>query len=183
MILKEPQVALARQGLNRCTMENIIKRNKLISNIFSLAIYILSIIFCVLTFNNNVKDLAFSGNFEVKLSTVCIVASFVFLMVNILIIVFGYFLKNKLMAVLPIIYFSLFILSFVLLGFFSTDSITNYTLYSLLQTCLMVSLAPVYGVIWVLGPFSLLLFAALLVSSIVILVKLIKQSPKNNKKR
>ncbi|MBE6798804.1 MAG: hypothetical protein E7525_03380 [Ruminococcaceae bacterium] len=122
-------------------------------------------------------------NVTVTVPTSVTVMSFIFFAVLIALAVLGHIFKNKVILLVSVSYQSLLVMSILMLVLFMQADIANATLYSVLQWVLTVLFAPVYGVIWQLGPLFFFIFVPLVIASAVFTVKMFKRERSNKKKR
>ncbi len=160
-------------------MDAVKKRNELIANISAAVAFLITYGLCILFGWMQIMGGFFTDTppgSEFKTPVLYILVCLLFYAVMYTLSIFAIKLKNKVMAILPFCYCIIFILSFVLLGIFSSGGIENETLLNIVEWALVFTLAPSYGIMWQLPLLLFVIIAlALLVLSIVSLVKVFKK--------
>ena len=144
-------------------MEKVKQKNKLLTNIAAVAVFLISYAICaVFGWIDVVKTLFTPSGDNVgevfKMPPTYTIVCFLFVAVLCAFVIFGITLKSKLMVLLAASYEFLFIISFSLLALFATGNVTNSTLYDVVMYFLTATLLPVYGVIWNINRLFFLIF-------------------------
>ncbi len=160
-------------------MDKVIKRNKLITNITSVLVFLAGLITCeVLFLKNIILEVIPSTPIgqEVKIPIVYTVFSVLFVAILFLLIIFGYKLKNKLMVCLSAGFQLVFVIGFVLFIVFSLGVSLDENMVNILLYVIALILAPICGFVWFAGIFSLVVLGALLIATVVIMFKVFKRN-------
>ena len=154
-------------------MKSVIKRNTVLTNVLSAVLFFIGYLVCCLLLWSDIEKI-FSPMLgeEIKFSVRYIISSSVFTVILLLLVVFGFWFKNKFMVALTAAYGLLIVFGLILLTFFTLGQITNETLSNIVMWLLAVVLAPVYGFMWIAGAYSFILLIPLLICSVVLLIKM-----------
>lgn len=161
-------------------MEKVKQKNKLLTNIAAVAVFLISYAICaVFGWIDVVKTLFDPSRDNVgevfKMPPTYTIVCFLFVAILCAFVIFGITLKSKLMVLLAASYELIFIISFLLLVVFATGNITNESLFDIVMYFLTATLLPVYGVIWNINRLFFLIFIPLFILTIVALVKVFKK--------
>lgn len=162
-------------------MEEVKRRNKIITDVAAVVIFVLSFAVCAVLGRIKVIDNLFSASGDnlgetLEMSPTYSIVCFLFVAVLCVLAVFGLMLKNKLMVLLSITYEALLLLSFISLGLFATGNIENQTLYRIVMYVITVILAPVYGVIWNINMFFFVIYVPLVAFNIFAVIRVFKSN-------
>ncbi len=161
-------------------MDKVKQKNKIITNISAVAVFVVSYVLCaVFGWLDVVKTLFDPSGDNVgevfKMPPTYTIVCFLFVAALCAFVIFGIKLKSRLMVLFAATYELLFVISFILLGAFVSGNITNETLFDVIMYFMTAVLLPVYGVIWSINLLFFLIFIPLLILTIVALVKVFKK--------
>lgn len=110
----------------------------------------------------------------IEVSNFLLIISLIFIFSLLALTVVGFIFKNKTLLYTVFGYQMLFIISVILLVFFVGGQVDNPTLYNILMWALFILLAPVFGVTWIFGTWSIGIFIVLIILNTIALVSVSK---------
>ncbi len=164
-------------------MKEFFNKNKTALTVVSIITFAVSFLVCAYFGRRDVLNYLFSPTGEnigevFKMPPTYTAVCFAFLAVMIGITVLGFFMKSKVLSLIPAVYEFIFILAFVLLAAFTSLLVSgeaSQTVMDIIEYFLVFALIPVYGTIWTINGLFFIIFIPLVIFNIVAIVKAFKK--------